>query len=35
MVLKTMYGGDVVIFLPNKVNNNKKYYMLTINNIKY
>ena len=31
---KTMYGGDVVMLFPNKTQNNKKYYMSTINNIK-
>ena len=30
---KTMYGGDDVMFFPNKIKNNKKYYMLAINNI--
>ena len=29
---KTMYGEDVVMFVPNKI---KKYYMSAINNIKY
>ena len=24
---KTMYGGDVIMFFPNKIKNNKKYYM--------
>ena len=32
---KTMYGGDVVMFFPKKIKNNKKYYMSTINSIKY
>ena len=32
---KTMYWGDVVIFVPNKIKNNNKYYMSAINNIKY
>ena len=27
--------GDVVMFFSNKIKNNKKYYMLAINNIKY
>ena len=32
---KTMYGGDVVMFVPIKIKNNKKYYMSAINSIKY
>ena len=32
---KTMYGGDVVIFVPKNIKNNKTYYMSAINNIKY
>ena len=32
---KTMYVGDFVMFVPNKIKNNKKYYMWAINNIKY
>ena len=32
---KTMYGGDVVMFIPKKIKTNKKYYMSGINNIKY
>ena len=36
---QTMYGGDVAMFVPNKIKNNKKYYMsaiiiLNINNNK-
>ena len=34
MVLKPCMG-DVVMFIPNKIKNNIKYYMLAINNIKY
>ena len=30
-----LHGGDVVMFVANKIKNNIKYYMLAINNIKY
>ena len=32
---KTMYGGEVVMFFPNKIKDNKKYYMSAINSNKY
>ena len=34
MVLKPCVGNDAM-FVPNKIKNNKKYYMSAINNIKY
>ena len=32
---KNHVWGDVVMFICNKIKNNNKYYMGTINNIKY